>query len=171
MTTLISHWPQVQICNGHSAETGVMRMTMYGGLRRRIVRVAHHSHASPNMADGVGSRPHSSSSSNGVLPDPGAAGALPARVSRTRRRRCRHVEFLLVAQKEIPSGETPRAVWAFKGLLLGMRTLVAFQMLQTRERPGTCRADMRSRLVSLWWRNLFLGLIIGFCAGFCMGYR
>jgi hypothetical protein len=43
------------------------------------------------------------------------------------------MQLLLMAKKQISPGETPGAVGALKGFLLGVRTFMAFQMLETSE--------------------------------------
>ena len=60
------------------------------------------------------------------------------------------MQFLLVSQQQVTARKTPLALRALKRLLLGVRALVSLQMLQARERPRACCADVRPWLVGFW---------------------
>lgn len=64
-----------------------------------------------------------------------------------------HMQLLLVAEEEIASGEAPRAFRAFEGLLLGVGSLVAFEMLEAREGSLARTANVWPRLVRLRGRE------------------
>jgi hypothetical protein len=63
------------------------------------------------------------------------------------------MQLLLMAQQQVASRKATRALRALERLLLCVRALVSLQMLESRKRPRACRADVRPRLVSLWWRE------------------
>lgn len=124
------------------------------------------------MADGVGPGSYrAGSAGNGILPDtvgprrasgnPSSTSALSATIPRTRGWGCCHVQFLLMAEKKIAASKATRAVGALKGLLFGMRPLMAFQVLQPGERPTTGGADMGPGFVSLGGRNISVCLAVG----------
>jgi hypothetical protein len=71
------------------------------------------------------------------------------------------MQLLLVAQKQISPGETSGAIGALKGFLLGVRALMALQMLEAGKRAGACCADVRPRLLCLWRRYSLSGVVIG----------
>lgn len=124
------------------------------------------------MADGVspGSRVHRIDAAQvaignaGIFANPAArycaAHAFSAAASRTRRCAPDRMELLLVPQQEIPAGKASRALLAFEGFLLGMRSLVSFQVFQSCERTSAGTADMRSRLVGLGRRKLAIRAIL-----------
>lgn len=74
------------------------------------------------------------------------------------------MQLLLVSEKKVSTGEAARAVRAFKGLLLRMRTLMAFQMFQSRKRATAGRANVRPGLVRFRWRDIAVdtSVAIGF---------
>jgi len=92
---------------------------------------------------------------DGVFPaaavhDGGSGGiaddTFAATIASARGRIC-HVQFLLVAQKQISAGKAAGAFGAFKGLLLGVGAFVALQMLQTCERAAASGAYMGPRFL------------------------
>ena len=124
------------------------------------------------MADGIGPGSYrAGSAGNGILPDtvgprrasgnPSSTSALSAAIPGTRGWGSCHVQFLLVAEKKIAAGKATRTVGALKGLLFGMRPLMALQVLQPGERPTTGGADMGPGLVSLGGRNIPVCLVVG----------
>lgn len=124
------------------------------------------------MADGVGPGPYrAGSAGNGILPDtvgprrasgnPSSTSALSATIPRTRGWGSCHVQFLLMAEKKIAASKATRTVGALKGLLFGMRPLMALQVLQPGERPTTGGADMGPGFVSLGGRNISVCLAVG----------
>ena len=124
------------------------------------------------MADGVGPGSYrAGSAGNGILPDtvgsrcasgnPSSTSALSAAIPGTRGWGSCHVQFLLVAEKKIAAGKATRTVGALKGLLFGMRPLMALQVLQPGERPTTGGADMGPGFVSLGGRNISVCLAVG----------
>lgn len=64
------------------------------------------------------------------------------------------MKFLLVPQQEVSTGKTSRTLRTLEWLLLGMRSLMALQMLQSSEGSLTSAADVRSRFVGLWWGEI-----------------
>lgn len=124
------------------------------------------------MADGVGPGSYrAGSAGNGILPDtvgprrasgnPSSTSALSATIPRTRGGGSCHVQFLLMAEKKIAASKATRTVGALKGLLFGMRPLMALQVLQPGERPTTGGADMGPGFVSLGGRNISVCLAVG----------
>ena len=124
------------------------------------------------MADGIGPGSYrAGSAGNGILPDtvgsrcasgnPSSTSALSAAIPGTRGWGSCHVQFLLVAEKKIAAGKATRTVGALKGLLFGMRPLMALQVLQPGERPTTGGADMGPGFVSLGGRNISVCLAVG----------
>ena len=124
------------------------------------------------MADGVGPGSYrAGSAGNGILPDtvgprcasgnPSSTSALSATIPRTRGWGSCHVQFLLMAEKKIAASKATRTVGALKGLLFGMRPLMALQVLQPGERPTTGGADMGPGFVSLGGRNISVCLAVG----------
>ena len=124
------------------------------------------------MADGVGPGSYrAGSAGNGILPDtvgprrasgnPSSTNALSATIPRTRGWSSCHVQFLLMAEKKIAASKATRTVGALKGLLFGMRPLMALQVLQPGERPTTGGADMGPGFVSLGGRNISVCLAVG----------
>ena len=124
------------------------------------------------MADGVGPGSYrAGSAGNGILPDtvgprrasgnPSSTSALSATIPRTRGWGSCHVQFLLMAEKKIAASKATRTVGALKGLLFGMRPLMALQVLQPGERSTTGGADMGPGLVSLGGRNIPVCLVVG----------
>ena len=124
------------------------------------------------MADGVGPGSYrAGSAGNGILPDtvgprrasgnPSSTSALSATIPRTRGWSSCHVQFLLMAEKKIAASKATRTVGALKGLLFGMRPLMALQVLQPGERPTTGGADMGPGFVSLGGRNISVCLAVG----------
>lgn len=67
------------------------------------------------------------------------------------------MQLLLVTQEQIPSGKASCAFWTFKGLLFGVRSLMAFQMLQPGKGALAGPADMWTRLVGLGWGEIVIG--------------
>lgn len=59
------------------------------------------------------------------------------------------MKFLLMPKQEVSSGETPCTFGTFERLLLGVGTLMAFEMLKASKRSGADCADMGSRFVVL----------------------
>lgn len=130
---------------------------------------SHHLHGSAvNMADCVGAGAHrvasartsaarADSSNDAVFASSTLAGSGTAcafaTVARPGRRGCCLVQFLLVAQQEVAAGKTTCALGALERLLLGMRSLMAFQMLQACEGALASLTDMRPRLVGLGRRK------------------
>lgn len=124
------------------------------------------------MADGVGPGSYrAGSAGNGILPDtvgprrasgnPSSTSALSAAIPGTRGWGSCHVQFLLMAEKKIAASKATRTVGALKGLLFGMRPLMALQVLQPGERPTTGGADMGPGFVSLGGRNISVCLAVG----------
>ena len=124
------------------------------------------------MADGVGPGSYrAGSAGNGILPDtvgprrasgnPSSTSALSAAIPGTRGWGSCHVQFLLMAEKKIAASKATRTVGALKGLLFGMRPLMALQVLQPGERSTTGGADMGPGLVSLGGRNIPVCLVVG----------
>lgn len=63
------------------------------------------------------------------------------------------MEFLLVAQQQVPAGKASRAFGALKGLFLGVRPFMPFQVFQSGKGALASRAHMRARLVCLGRRE------------------
>lgn len=78
-----------------------------------------------------------------------------------------------MSEQEIPSSKAPSALGTFERLLLGMRSLMSFQMLQSGEGTLASGAYMRSWLVSLWWWEVVgsLGLPSAYLLHCCEGYQ
>jgi hypothetical protein len=151
-----------------SRQSEQARVAAVGGrhARYRGIGGSNHLHGRAiHMAYGVCPRPHiggrgdASSSRGSTGPRdailPGAAGAwgrptcaLPA-VTGTRGRGGGLMQLLLVAEKQVTTGEATGAFGALERLLFCMRPLVALEMLQTSERPLAGAADMGTRLVGL----------------------
>jgi hypothetical protein len=114
-----------------------------------------------DVADGVCARPHDIAlgtapvaGSRALAYSPRRVGwragrAFPASIAGSRGSRALLVELLLVPQQQVASREASRAFTALKGLLFCVGSLVALQMLQSRECPRARRADMRPGLVVL----------------------
>lgn len=72
------------------------------------------------------------------------------------------MEFLLVSEQEIAARKASGTVGALEWLLLGVRTFMALEMLQSRKGATTGGADMGARLVCLRrWDVPIGGLTIG----------
>lgn len=146
------------VCWRHATgNLGICRSDhLHSGTINMADRVRPGSHRSRSSCrSGSGSR--SARTGHAVLPDPGSrrrpTRALTA-VARSRRRCSCLVELLLVTQKQIPSGKASRALGAFKRLLFGVRSLVAFQMFQSGEGALASAADVWARLVGLGRREI-----------------
>jgi len=59
------------------------------------------------------------------------------------------MQLLLVAEQQIPSGETPGTLGALERLLFGVRAFVALKMLEARERSSAGSTNVRTRLFGL----------------------
>lgn len=129
------------------------------------VRRSHHMKLCPiDVTYSVRSWSHScgsSRSSCGVLPNPSRSCGSTARtlssISRSRRWSSCHMQFLLMPKKKISAGEASCAFWTLERLFLCMRSLVTFEMLQSRKRPLARPADMRARFVC-FGRKVWHGL-------------
>lgn len=125
-----------------------------------VGRIDHSQCVAINVADRVGSRSHAARGPrDGVLPDAVCPSsrrprALSSCVPWTRGGRRSHVQLLLMAKEEIPTGEAASTFGAFKGLLLRMGPFMTFQMLETRKGPTTGGADMGSWLIRLGRRPI-----------------
>lgn len=60
------------------------------------------------------------------------------------------VQLLLVPEKQISTGEAAGALGALERFFFGMRTLVAFQVLETGKGTLARRADVGSWLIGFW---------------------
>lgn len=144
----------------------VLRHGVPGGLRSRC---RHHlGMVHIYVTDCVGARPHARGSrasravdaraGDAVFPSSALAGGYTGRaltaVPGTRRRRCCLMELLLVAQEQVAPGKTSCAFGALERLLLGMRPLMSFQMLEPGERALAGCTNVRARLVGLGGREI-----------------
>lgn len=64
------------------------------------------------------------------------------------------MQLLLVAEEQVAPGETALALWTLKWLLLRVRSLMSLQMLQPGEGTAASGTTMRTRLISLWRREV-----------------
>lgn len=64
------------------------------------------------------------------------------------------MQFLLVTEQQVATGETSCTLGALEGLLLGVGTLVAFKMLETGEGALAGAADVRAGLIGLGRREI-----------------
>lgn len=82
-----------------------------------------------------------------------ASCALSSCVTRSCGGRTLLVQLLLMTQQQVAPRKTPRALWTLEGLLLGVRSLVALEVLQPCERAGAGGTHVRPWLVGLGWRE------------------
>jgi hypothetical protein len=63
------------------------------------------------------------------------------------------VQLLLVSQEEVAAGKASCAVWALERLLLGVRALMALEMLESGKGATASGADVGPRLVCFGGRD------------------
>lgn len=84
------------------------------------------------------------------------------------------MQLLLVTEEKIAARETPSTIRALEGLLLGVRALMALQVLQSGERATTSGTNMRTRFVCFWWWDVPIGDLaigLGLLVLFVRSYR
>lgn len=64
------------------------------------------------------------------------------------------MQLLLVAQQQVPTGKAARTIGTFKGLLLGVRALMALEVFQSGKRPTTGSTDMGSGFIRFGGRDI-----------------
>lgn len=69
------------------------------------------------------------------------------------------MKLLLVPEQKITAGKASCAFWALEWLLLRMGALMSLQMLKSRKGALAGTADMRSRLIGLWWWEVVHSLV------------
>ncbi len=134
--------------------------------RLSIGRSNHLHGGAVDMADGISPGPHGGGSTGGggigardaVLSDPAGPWCGPtsafATIAWARRWRCCLVQLLLMAQQQIAASKAPRTLRTLKRLFLGMRSLVAFQMLEPCKGALAGTANVGTRLVGLGRRKV-----------------
>jgi hypothetical protein len=148
----------------------VARLTGRGGW---VASIRNTQSRCTNVANRVGTRPHRSGAvSDGVLAHTIGARTrtrstrtLSATVSGPRGwGRC-HMQLLLMPQQQITASEASCAIGAFKGLFLGVRALMTFQVLQSREGATASGTDMRPWLVCLGRGDIAIGAVLAIGLG------
>lgn len=79
------------------------------------------------------------------------------------------MQLLLMTEEQIAARKASLAVRAFERLLLGMRTLMALEMLQSCKRATAGGADMGPRLVRLGGRDIAIGAGLPIGLGLFLG--